>query len=265
MTARVVERVLYDVLDKYGAYLSDIYTSDTTRAYRARVGVLLEGQYLINKVQDIDLEKVITKLSKIKYKNHFSQYKNALLHLYEFEGVAFPPEYLDKIKELESKTKKKYRKMKVVDFKKVSSIINHMRNKKLKLSYQTMIHTGLRVFELSQIKPKDCLLSPEDITLSFVGKGGNPEQVKLYKSDNKKVFEDLTILIQNTKGNKNVFYSSNYLQQKAKEKGFKCHDLRRAFAKQEYKKTGSKKEVQEKLRHTSIKNTNKYINSKIKL
>lgn len=255
----------YDLIDKYGEYLNDMYTSDTARTYRARVDFLLEGQYLISNVKDINLDKVIDKLSKVKHKNHFSQYKNALLHLYEFEGAAFPVQYMDKIKELENKTKKKYRNMRTVDFKEVSKTINYMKNKKIKLSYQTMINTGLRVSELSQIAPKDCLLSPEAITLNFVGKGGNSEQVKILKTDDKELFKNVTELIQNTEPNKKVFYSSNYLQQLAKQHGFKCHDLRRACAKIEYKKTKSKKEVQKKLRHTSMKNTNKYLNSKIKL
>ena len=257
--------MLYDVLDKYDEYLNDIYTSDTTRTYHARVSCLLKGQYLINNVKDIDLEKVIDKLKEVKYKNHFSQCKNALIHLYEFEGVAFPVQYMDKIKGLESQTKKKYRKMKVVYYGELKKKIEYIRNKKLKLSYQTMLNTGLRVFELSQILKEECLISSEVMTFHFIGKGGHHEKIELYKKDNIKLFEDLKELIENTQDHKRVFYSVSYLQIQAKKHAFTCHDLRRSFAKIEYKKTKSKKHVKEKLRHTSMKNTNIYINSKIKL
>lgn len=255
----------YDVLQNYQEYLKKNNTNDTARVYYNRIDSLLEGQYLINNVNDIDLEKVIDKLKEVKYKNHFSQCKNALIHLYEFEGVAFPVQYMDKIKELESQTKKKYRKMKVVYYGELKKKIDYIRNKKLKLSYQTMLNTGLRIFELSQILKEECLISSELITFHFTGKGGHREKVELYKKDNIKLFEDLKELIENTQDNKRVFYSVSYLQNQAKKHGFTCHDLRRTYAKLEYKKTKSKKHVKEKLRHTSIKNTNIYINSKIKL
>ena len=62
-----------------------------------------------------------------------------------------------------------------------------------------------------------------------------------------------------------MFYSAIYLQKEAQRLGITCHNLRRAYAKLEYKKTKSRENVRKKLRHTNIKTTNIYLRSKIKV
>jgi len=126
-----------------------------------------------------------------------------------------------------------------------------------------MLATGLRVSELSQITKKACLITNDRIIFSFIGKGGNEEEVFLNKQDDPKLYIAVKELIESS--DKKVFYSAIYLQTKAKELGFKCHDLRRAMAKLEYRKSKSKNVVMKKLRHSSMKNTNIYIKSKVKL
>ena len=133
------------------------------------------------------------------------------------------------------------------------------------MCYQTLSETGLRVSELSQIKKKEVKVDDNIIQFSFTGKGGYKETTTLSREDNPKLFQELKNMIQDTKPGQKVFYSANYLQSKAKELGFQCHDLRRAFSKLEYKKTKSKTEVQEKLRHKDAKTTDIYLKSKIKV
>jgi len=180
-------------------------------------------------------------------------------------GVPLNDDLLKQIKSMEISTKKKYRKMKPMDFYDIDSKIKALKNQKLKLSYQTMLATGLRVAELTQITKADCLFSNDELYLFFIAKGGNPETVTLIKEEYPKLYEKLKVAIEAIKDNQKIFYSAIYLQMKAKELGFTCHDLRRAYAKLEYKKHKSKNIVMKKLRHSSIKNTNIYLRSKIKI
>lgn len=255
----------YDVLEAYRSFLNTRARPQTVRVYMERFSSLFENQSILNTRENLNVDKMISNLQNAKNKNEFSQYKNALLYFLEFQNINLNKEQNAKIKELENKTKKKYRKLKKVDFQKVDRTIKHIKNKKLKLSYQAIIGAGLRVFELGQIFKEDCKLQNDEIVFNFIGKGGNPEQAILLKEDDKKLFDELTEMIQNTQDTKKVFYSANYLQQKAKQYNFTCHDLRRAYAKLEYQKTKSKAKVKEKLRHSNEKTTEIYLKSKVKL
>lgn len=126
-----------------------------------------------------------------------------------------------------------------------------------------MIATGLRVFELAQIKANDCTITTEKMIFQFVGKGGDLETVTINKKDFPKLYKNLTTLIHTTQPHKKVFYSAIYLQKKSKKLGFQCHDLRRIFARFEYNRTKSKEEVKKKMRHTQLKNTTIYLRSHI--
>ena len=176
--------------------------------------------------------------------------------------------YLTEIKNLEAKTRKKYRKFKELDFNEVNKKIKAIKNQRLKLCYQTILATGLRVAELSQITTQDCKFLDDEVHFFFIGKGGMLQMVKLLKNEYPKLYENLkethATLCEKPKVKPKMFYSAVYLQNKARKLGFTCHDLRRAFAKLEYKKSKSKKEVMQKLRHTSMKNTMIYIRRKIK-
>jgi len=257
----------YDTLGAYREYLTTArrLRPDTVRTYYNRLDRLLEGQSLIHTVEKLDISKIIENLSKITYKNHFSQSKNALLHFLAFLNISIRDEHLEQIENLERNTRKKYRKLKKADFKEIDKKIKHLKNKKLKLSYQVIIETGLRVFEDAQITPNDCMISNDEIRLSFIGKGGKKEEVIILKKENPTLYQQLREKIETTKKTDKLFYSANYLQQHAQKHGFRCHDLRRAYAKLEYKKTKSKEDVRKKLRHTNTKTTNIYLRSKIKI
>ena len=229
--------------------------------YCNRIDKLIDTQNIGN----LDISLIVDKLSEIKYKNYFSQYKNAFLYFLKFQQITLSNTNKERIEMLEKNLHKKYRKLKEVDFKVIDNKIKHIRNKKLKLSYQVMAEIALRVSEVAQIQKKDCISKEDTIMLCFIGLRGNKEEVVLKRSNNEKLFFDLQELIKKTNDNNKVFYSANYLQQKAKALGFTCSDLRRASAKIEYKKTKSKKAVQKKLRHKNIKATNTCLKSKVKI
>lgn len=254
---------MYDILGAYRDYLKKTFRDETARMHANRLELLLKDQSVLNFDELLDVDKMIQHLSQIKHKNEFSQSKNAFLKFIEFQHITLNQKQLNKIKQLEKNTQKKYRRKKFADYKTVDKTIKHIRNQKLKLSYQTMLVSGLRVFELSQIRRDDCIITVDFIRMYFVGKGGAEENVIILKSENRLLYENLIELISNTSGK--VFFSSNYLQKKAKEYNFQCHDLRRIYSKLEYKKTKSKKEVQEKMRHSNEKTTEIYLKSNIQM
>lgn len=237
----------------------------TVRMYSERLKTLLEGQSIIKTLENLDVDKMISNLQNVKYKNEFSQYKNSLFYFLKSRDITLTTSQLEQIKALEAKTKKKYRRMNSAELTKMENTIRHLKNKKLKYSYQTLLHTGLRVSELAQITPNDCTLKEQELTFFFVGKGGKREHSTLKKENNEKLFENLKEMIKNTSPDHKLFYSANYLQQNAKSYGFECHDLRRAYAKVEYKKTNSKEDVKEKLRHANVKTTEKYLKSQVNI
>ena len=257
--------MLYDLLKAYKLYLLDSLRPASAQTYYKRLALLLQGQSISDPVGRLDIDKVLHKLGKIKYKNHFSQSKNALLHFCEYQGINLSYDTLKSIKAFEEATKKKRRGLKAIEYQAIDHKIKRLKNKRLQLSYQVMIATGLRVSELSGISPSDCIVQDDGITLQFTGKGGNHEEVSLLALEHPQLYEGLKKQLDDSSSSKKVFYSAIYLQTKAKELGFKCHDLRRACAKLEYKKSGSKLKVMEKMRHASIKNTKIYLRSKIKI
>ena len=208
------------------------------------------------------MEIISCALDAVKY--YFSQSKNALFHFCEFQKIRLSTDVLERIGELENATKKKYRKLEIIDYPKIDKIIKRISNKKLRLTFQTILATGLRVSEVADISQSDCVADNNIIALSFLAKGGDIQTVTIKNTEYPKLFDDVMELIENTGKGKKVFYSAVYLSGKAKQLGFKCHDLRRIFAHVEYKKTRSKTAVQEKLRHTNIKNTTRYLRCKMK-
>lgn len=252
-------------MKSYRAYLEKTLSKETGRTYYNRLDILLEGQPLSLAKERLDISKILDNLSTIQYKNHFSQSKNALLYFLKWQNIQLSKTEQKRIAEMEKATHKKYRKLKSAKVKEIDSHIKHLKNPKLKLSYQTLLETGLRVSELSQITPQNVKVSQDIMVFSFIGKGGRQEQVAFSREDNPLLFERLKESVQKTPKNKRLFYSAIYLQIKAEELGITCHDLRRAFAKIEYNRTKSKDTVRKKLRHSKIKTTNIYIRSKIKL
>ena len=259
--------MIYDLLHAYKDYLLTFYRPDTAETYYKKICTLFEGQSLVDTIKRLDVDMVMGKLSEVKHKNRFSQYKNAFMHFCAFQGINLAYDTLKHIKELETGTRKKRRKLGAVDFTEVDKKIKRIRNKRLKISYQAIIATGLRVSEIADISPMGCIVTDKEITFNFTAKGGVNAVATITKASYPKLYKDIGVFIESDSNaqDKSLFYSADYLQKKARELGFTCHDLRRAFAKLEYKKCRSKTAVMKKLRHTSKRTTNIYLRSKVKI
>ena len=254
----------YNTLLSFRVHLAKELSPVTALTYYKALGYLLKDQYLLD-CKKMNVNAVLQKLTTMKYKNQYAKYKNAFLKFCDFIGLKLPTETLMTLDIMKKSKKKKYRKLKPVQLQDIKNRIKAIRDKKLKLSYETMLYSGLRVSELAQIQKEDCFIEAASITLRFIGKGGGKESVVLYETENKNFFERLKTFIQNTPPTQKVFYSASHLQAKAKEKGFQCHDLRRAFAKVTYAKTRDIQAVKRLLRHTKPKNTRLYLNSNVKI
>lgn len=252
----------YNTLREYETFLKGSMADSSAISYRKCVDTLLNDQYTAD-CRNMNFDLISQKFEAMKHKNPYSKYKNAFLKFCEFQGIKLDNEFLLKLNLSSLDKKKQHRKLKEVDLKDINNHIRVIRDKKLKLSYQTILSTGLRISELSQIEKDNCVIDSEKIEMSFIGKGGNQESVIVLKKENEALYQNLSLLICESK--KKVFYSTNYLQTKATEKGFACHDLRRAFAKLEYEKNKSLNQTAEKMRHKSKKNTKIYTNSKVKI
>lgn len=257
--------MLYNLLADYRAWLETKHTHATAKAYYARMCTLLKGQPINDTVKRLNTDKILERLAELTHKNEFSQAKSALLHFCEFQNITLLTEVIERIRELETHTRKKYRKLKAVDYITIDNKIKHLKNERLKLSFQALVATGHRVSELAQITPAHCVVTDESLAFRFIAKGGKENTTIVFKSEYPEFYGRLKEWITHTNPQKKMFYSAGYLQKQAKNMGFTCHDLRRACAKLEYQKSHSKKEVQEKLRHTNTKTTNLYLNSKVSI
>ncbi|WP_460642905.1 hypothetical protein [Lacrimispora brassicae] len=250
----------YNTLRDYEAFLKKGMAASSAISYRKCVDTLLNDQYIMD-CKNIDFDLILHKFEAMKHKNQYSKYKSALLKFCEFQDIKLDNDFLLKLNLMKLDKKKQRRKLKEVDLKDINNHMRVIRDKKLKLSYQTMLNKGLRVSELSQIGKDDCVIDSDKIEMSFIGKGGNLESVIILKNENETLYQNLSLLIHDS--NDKVFYSANYLQMNAN--GFACHDLRRAFAKLEYEKNKSLNQTAEKLRHKNKNNTKIYTNSKVKI
>ena len=166
----------YDILAAYRSFLNERLRPASVRVYYERLNTLFDNQSILSTLENLDIDKMIDELQDVKYKNEFSQYKNALLYFLEFQNKSLNKEQIAHIEKFENATKKKYRKLKAVDFQKVDRTIKHLKNKKLRICYQTLLNTGLRVFELAQITKENCKLQNDRISFDFIGKGGNQDR-----------------------------------------------------------------------------------------
>lgn len=257
--------MLYNMLADYRSWLETKYTPATAKAYYARMCTLLKGQPVNDTAKRLNVDKILERLAELTHKNEFSQAKSALLHFCEFQNIPLSFEDVKRIEQMQSNARKKYRKLKAIDYITIDNKIKHLKNERLKLSFQMLTATGLRVSELAQITPAHCVIKNESLSFRFIAKGGNLNTVVVTKTDLPELYERLRELITHTSPQRKIFYSSSYLQKQAKRLGFTCHDLRRASAKLEYKKSRSKAEVKKKLRHSAIKTTNIYLNSKVSI
>lgn len=255
----------YNTLLRYRDFLiSKGLSTSTALTYYKAVCYLLDGQYLMD-CRNLDIEAVLDKLRRVKYKGQYSKYKNAFLKLCAFLDIKLSTDTRLELDTMLSTKKRQHRKLKPVKLSDIQRHINRAADEKLRLSLETMLYTGLRVSELAGIKKEDCTILNGRIKLSFIGKGGGHESAYIDKAKDSRFFEALLSFINEEKTSEKIFYLASYLQAKALEKGFCTHDLRRAFAKVTYGACKDIDTVRQLLRHSKLKNTRLYLRSKVEI
>lgn len=233
-------------------------TADT---YYKAIDYLLNDQFLID-CRKLNVDRVVLKLKAMRYKNQYSKYKNAFIKLCDYLNIKLSDTVLTELDTISGEKKKKYRHLKPVRLEDIKNRIKVINDKKLKLSFETMLISGLRVSELSQMKKADCTIQDNSIGFKFITKGGNRGNIVI---DDKQLVPKLKDLIGSTAEGERVFYSTNYLQTQANIRDFQCHDLRRAFSKLAYREHRDITKVMHLLRHSRKKSTKIYLKSKLEL
>ena len=138
-----------------------------------------------------------------------------------------------------------------------------------------MVVSGLRVFEVENLKKDDIEINDNEIIVTVLdGKGGKYGEVKCL--EDKYLSKKLKEFLKDKASDEKLFYTKRAMQKKAQELGFKCHDLRRAFSKllkkelsnnlvevdDEEKEKIIEEEVTNALRHSKFETSKKYLYSK---
>jgi integrase len=111
----------------------------------------------------------------------------------------------------------------------VNRKINVTRNKKMKLAFRLQEISGLRISELANLRKQDIKFCENNRLSIFVRNGKGGKQRRFKTLDDKYLYKELKIFIENSKTDK-LFYSDRYMQQKAKTLDFHTHDLRKTFS-----------------------------------
>jgi integrase len=254
----------YNSLANYRAYLAGWLAPSTASTYHAAMTKLLEEQNIMN-VKDFDISLILEQLREVKYKNQFSKYKNAFFLFCEYIERPLSLDEKIAIESMGQEKIKKRRRLKVIKLEDITNKIRVIRDKKLRYSFETMLKSGLRVSEISQIRKEDCVILDDIIIFNFVGKGQRKESVTILASENKSLYASIKKMIKETPQGEKVFYSVSHLQKEATKRGFSCHYLRRGYAKMKYKEVKNITEVQKALRHSNKRTTKIYLKSKLKI
>lgn len=218
-------------------------------------------------IDKINVEDILQGLKDIKMKSETSAVVNGLRRLKNKVNIPQEAELKNIIK---NKTEKKKNNEEVRELRKILKKINVLRDKKLKLAYRLSLVSGLRVFELSDLKKEDIEITEEGIKINVRdGKGGKGGFINCLRD--KYLEKNLAEHLESINDEK-VFYSKKHMMNRALESGFECHDLRRAFCKlyhyENKKEIGSYRaniKVKNAMRHIKFSTTRIYLNSKIKV
>mgnify|MGYP001658442258 FL=1 len=134
-----------------------------------------------------------------------------------------------------------------------------------------MLESGLRVHEVAALKKEDFSFDKNLITINLREAKGN--KLCSIELENKYLSKNISEFIEVKNEDERVFPHMRYLQEQATKMGIKCHDLRRGFAKRNYKeelendspRSEALDKTRIKLRHTRSDTTKIYLNSKIKV
>ena len=153
--------------------------------------------------------------------------------------------------------------------------INKIRDEKYRLAFRLMLVSGLRVFEVENLKKDDIEINDNEIIVTVIdGKGGKYGEVKCL--EDKYLSKKLKEFLKDKTSDEKLFYTKIAMQKKAQELEFKCHDLRRAYSKlvkknllnelveinEDEKEKIIEEEVKIALRHSRFETSKKYLYSK---
>lgn len=176
---------------------------------------------------------------------------------------------------IKNKSRNRHKSYEPYELKDALRKINALRNDKYKLAYRLMIASGLRVFEIESLEKDDIKFNGDDIFVTVRdGKGGKFGEVKCL--EDKYLSKKLKGFLVYKESKDKIFYSKSVMQEKANKLGFKCHDLRRAYAKlvkkelvnnlveveKSEKEKIIEKEVKTALRHSKFETSKRYLYSK---
>ena len=218
---------------------------------------------------------ILNKLNSIKNKTELSQVVNSIRFIQESnENInIITEEDLKTI--IKNKKKNRHKSYEPYHLDDALKRINKIRDEKYKLGYRLMLRSGLRVSELSSLTKDDIEVNNNEIIVTVLdGKGGKYGEVKCL--EDKYLSKKLKEFLEDKKSKEKLFYSEIAMQKKAKDLGFKCHDLRRAYSKLvkkevmkefvEFNEEEKEKIVEEKvriaLRHSKYETSKKYLYSK---
>jgi len=240
------------------------YTNDTIRTYKSCLNNLNNecNKDVTSKKISKFLENLITYSNKSKYISAIKKYE------YFFPEQAFIfDDYDDTI--IEYIGQKKSSKGLMPSISKDAAIrkISGLKDKKLKYSLRLQIESGLRVFEISNLKKSDIIFEDDKIKINVInGKGGKNRTVNVM--DCQYLFEKLNEFLEFKKDTDKLFFQRDYLRKQAAKYGIKSHDLRRLNAcyrldkymeKDKIGKREAINKVKLELGHDNIKETLKYL------
>lgn len=262
----------FDILGEYREYLGGVVDNRNTanRYYFAIVKCLKSIQF--KELSDISKKQIQDYLVNLKKSNDFSALKNGLKHLGNFDSSFKVPE--DSFFTEFSKNKRRGTKSgkKIIELDIVQKKVNALRNKKLKLGFRLMQLSGLRVFELSNLKKQDINISEQIITIK-VSKGKGGKDGTIVCDPDKYLSKNLQEYLDAFESDENIFYKAETMKKRARELGLECHDFRRIAAishRNKLKNEGKSIEeandkTREFLRHERFSTTKRYLfNRKLK-
>lgn len=148
----------------------------------------------------------------------------------------------------------------VFKLKTVENKINRLKSNRLKTAFRLQEISGLRIAELANLTAEDIKIAQDGEMVIHVkkGKGSKERFVRVFKDDY--VLDQLINL--DPKKNGKLFCSKKYMLEKAKQLGFKTHDLRKTYAETFFNnclenKIDTINALKENLGHSSRNNTYK--------
>jgi integrase/recombinase XerD len=222
-------------------------------------------------LEQFDYQKLRDYVKTIKNKKSASNLKTALD---KFSNVFSDFKYKENEKflseQVSNKSKRRLTKREKMNMSKTFKNINFMQNDKERLAFRTILDTGLRIDELSNLKKKDVKIEDGKLYVN-VEKGKHNKKRVVEALGDEYLKKSLIEYIKKLNDEDKLFYSKGHLQNIATKKNFESHDLRRAFAKVLYKKVLSEKgrneaikEVQKRLGHELYTTTyKKYLSRNI--